>query len=214
MNNALHISCASLVKCSARQICFYRHNKKEKAVTPMMNDGQTFAERSTDSKYVEMRGTYKYGEILMHYAVDEIRVEGKTATFIEHKYLAPNIQVKLWFFELSVLQTALYNALALENKKKHNTKFVTASFYPGTKQKLDLKNHKIVSFLNFGGNYFIVSSTKTKTLVDFYTEKAKASLDYNLAAEFDSKYKHKEYGHLKKYIKIGGLEPIEKIITL
>lgn len=213
MNELIHISVASLVKCSARQLCFYRHNKTEKEVTPMMNEGQTFAQKNTTSKYVEMRGTYDYSKLRLHYAVDEIRVEGKTASFIEHKYLAPGTQVRLWYFEISLLQVALYNALALENKKKHNTKYVTASFYPGKKQTLDLSKHKIVSFLNFGTYYFQVSSTKPEALVDFYTKKAAASLNYDDAAKFDLEFKHKEYNKLKKYIKFGGLEPIEKIIT-
>jgi hypothetical protein len=210
MTEPVNISCASLVKCSAKQICFHRLNKKEQVVTEKMQEGQNYAKRNTISEFVEMRGTFKAAEnIFLHYAVDEIRVEKKVATFVEHKYIEPRSKIERWYFDISVLQVALYSALATENKSR---KYVTATFHPGPKHTLDLAKHDIVSFLDFGTNYFVVNVTDTKALVDFYVEKAKASLGYDTAGEFDAKYKFKEYAQLKKYIKFGGLQPVEEIL--
>lgn len=196
--NELHLSLSQLIKQSAMQTCYLRKNNKAKPVTKAMIQGNDIAIDKSESEYVEMRGTYNHDNLLIHYAFDEVNVNDVSALLIEHKNITSGSPVEMWYFEYSILQTAVYQAFAQVNR---NTKLQTATFYTNKgnpKLELDFGNLYLRSELRMDNRAYTVIATDAKKLVKFYCEKAVATLNYNDAKEFDLKYKHQEYKKLQE----------------
>jgi hypothetical protein len=191
-----HLSLAQLLKQSAMQTCYKRKNNKPVVVTEAMTAGNEIAHQKSESKYIEMRGTYKYEDLLIHYAFDEVEINDVSALLIEHKNITSGSPVEMWYFESCILQTAVYQAFAQVNS---DTMLQTATFHiknGHAKQELDLKNSYLNSQLRLGDKHYTVLVSDAKRLVEFYCRKAVASFEYATAKAFDAEYKFKEYNTL------------------
>lgn len=189
-----HFSTANLIKQSALQLCYLRNNRNKIVVTDGQVKGNAIALSKSRSKYIEMRGTYCYDDMLFHYVFDEV-IDSSRLEFIEHKstmYGTPD-----WYINSSILQMALYSSLVHVND---NSNLVTASFVKGDKHSLSIANRYKVFKVVFDNNTeYTVNSINPEKIVAFYISKAIASMSYDTAREFDLKYKRKEFEILKQY---------------
>ena len=199
MDNVIHMSLSDLLKKSAMQICYLRKNKeKTPPATKQQIEGNIAAHsKAMDEKFVEMRGTYCMDylklRILIHYAFDEISPHDKGCLLIEHKNIPSGSTVELWYRNAAILQTGAYQAFASENPSKH---LETATFYinqGNSKNEFELGTMYLHSELHFGKLVYSVHVPKSREIVDFYKQKAIATLDYSTAKEWDAKYKREEF---------------------
>lgn len=195
----IHMSLSGLLKSSARQLCYLRKNKKEKPVTDEQIEGNEAALKKSVG-LVEMRGTYimetKTLKILIHYAFDEIQPNDESCLFIEHKNIKSGSEVQLWYRNSAILQTAVYQAFAKLNPSKH---LESATFHIKDgyeKKEFELNNRYLRSELHFGNYIYGVTANTPEKLVEFYSQKAVASLEYESAKLWDDRYKFKEYDHM------------------
>ena len=197
-----HLSLAKLLKQSAMQLCYERKNKIVKPATEAQIKGNEMAHKKSESKFIEMRGTYSFKDMLIHYAFDEVQIEDETAKLIEHKNITSGTAIEEWYFNSAILQTATYQAFANTNPNKM---LQTATFFIEQgmpMMELDLTNLYLTSELRMDNMQYEVLLKESKKIVDFYCYKAQCSFDYNLARVFDDKYKFKEYNYLKDLITI------------
>jgi len=210
------MSLSDLLKKSAMQICYLRKNKeKTPPVTPGQIAGNEAAHAKSESEYIEMRGTFKVGmksqDLLIHYAFDEIKLLDKACVLIEHKMIKPGSVVELWYRNASILQTVVYQAFALVNPDRN---LETATFFVdqgNPKLSVNIGNSYIRSELHLGDMVFSATAIKQEKIVRFYVDKAKATLNYDTAKEFDAKYKHKEFELLNEYFNFRTLEESKTI---
>jgi hypothetical protein len=189
----INISCSSLVKKSAKTICYYR-NKKE-YVSPNMIVGSDIADLKISSKYKEMRGTFIHGDLSLHYTFDEVKIDNGIK-LIEHKSIQNKVED--WYIDYSKIQVALYHSLMMLNPNK---KLVTASFYRHNNELNEIEIDKdFESLLIIGDLEYEVKVFNPFKIVNFYLTKAKASLNYHNAEIWDSHWKFKEWEYLNKYI--------------
>ena len=123
-----------------------------------------------------------------------------SALLIEHKNITSGRPVEMWYFELSILQTAVYQAFAHVNPDKH---LQTATFFlqeGNPMMELELNNLYLNSELRMDNKRYKVLVTDAKKLVEFYCWKAKCTFDYTKAKAFDARYKFQEYNYLQKYL--------------
>ena len=197
MDDILHMSLSDLLKQSAMQMCYLRKKNEKKPVTKGQIEGNKVAHAKSESKYMEMRGTYKmFNNLLIHYAFDEIQIEEKSTLLIEHKNIREDRPIELWYLQSSILQTAVYQAFVRENPSKD---LYTATFYVkegNPKLHLKLNNNYLRSELRMGDDHYSVVANDAKALVEFYCNKALATLNYESAKSWDAQYKHKEFHHL------------------
>lgn len=196
----INFSCSDLVKRSAKQICYLRNNAPARPeASPRMLEGNKAAQEQGSPEYKEMRGTYAYKNLLLHYCLDEIVPATNLFTLIEYKHISGSI-VKDWYLESSILQTALYHSLAIENSKKD---YYTATFYrkEGNLIAHLLLDKPLKSLLHMGKNRYWVEPTDTARIVKLFARKAEATLDYSEAQKWDNEFKFREYQKLHKYIK-------------
>jgi|GEM_PF-3044585 len=195
-----HLSLSQLLKQSAMQTCYQRKNNIQKTVTEAMIKGNEVAHAKTVSKYMEMRGTYRIEDKLIHYAFDEVEVNDVSALLIEHKNITSGRPVEMWYFESAILQTAVYQAFAHVNTDKH---LETAVFFlneGNPKMELDITNLYLNSELRMDNKTYKVLVTDAKKLVDFYCYKAVCTFDYTKAKAFDARYKFREYKALQQFL--------------
>ena len=195
-----HLSLSKLLKQSAMQTCYQRKNKVERPVTEAQVKGNEMAHAKSESKFIEMRGTYQHKELLIHYAFDEVQPNNVAARLIEHKNITSGKPVEMWYYESCILQTAVYQAFAQVNPDKH---LQTASFFlaqGNPKMELDLTNLYLTSELQMSEKKYEVLLKDAKKLVEFYCRKAESTFDYDSAKSFDRRYKFKEYQHLQDYL--------------
>jgi len=193
MMNGIHLSLSQLLKQTAMQNCYLRKKKQEKPVTEAMVKGNEIAHAKSESKYIEMRGTYHHRHLLIHYAFDEVTVNDVSAMLIEHKNITSDRPVEMWYFESCVLQTAVYQAFAHVNEDKM---LQTATFFTdqgNPRLELDITNKYLNSQLQMGDKNYTVQVRDHKRLVEFYCEKALATFEWDSARAFDAKYRRKEY---------------------
>lgn len=216
-SNVLHMSLSDLLKKSAMQICYLRKNQeKTPPVTKEQIEGNIAAhEKTLDKRYVEMRGTYELHitdkKILIHYAFDEIQPTDVACLLIEHKNIKSGSTVELWYRNSSILQTAAYQAFAKVNPDK---KLETATFHVkdgNPKVEFELGNQYIRSELHFGPLVYTVIATEPDELVNFFCQKAIASLDYDSARMWDKRYKFKEFDNLHTHLTYRILKDNESI---
>lgn len=186
----MFFSAAQLSKMSAAQICYLR-GKEKKAPTPRQIRGDSFAASHTTSHLVEMQSSYTRGDINIWFTVDEIREHRDRVYIVEHK-MAENAED--WFFKSSLIQTALLGSLS--GLSPH---FKTARWYDGEENyySLPVEHHAL---LNFGGLYYKVNYDLEKVM-RFFLTKARASMSYTTARQFDATYKGKEWEFLKDVVR-------------
>lgn len=139
----------------------------------------------------EMRGTYNEDNIWINFSND-IVCENQ---IIEVKSIRETPEQ--WYFEACVLQCAMYKALL----EKSNKKLVTATFYAemGNPVVETSVSKNVDYYLQFGNDRYLINVKNPDKIVDFYVKKAKASMDWATAKEFDNQYKHKEYIELSNF---------------
>lgn len=212
----IHMSLSDLLKKSAMQICYLRKNK-EKTTQPSEAalEGNEKALGKSESKYIEMRGTYKfkYGKtnISIHYSFDEIVPNEVACLLIEHKNITDNSGVELWYRNSSILQTAVYQSFASLNSDR---KLRTATFFineGNPLQVFDIDKLYLRSELHLGNQIYSVTAVNEQELFAFYLRKATATLSYDTAKEWDTLYKHKEFDHLHNHIKYRLLQQSDRV---
>ena len=194
--NPVNFSAAHLVKFSAKKLCYMRKKELKEEVTDLMLEGNVFADMSSHSPYVEMTNSFKTRKgypIEIFYSIDEISLYENFVVLIEHKMV--KFDPKPYYFHKSLLQTAFYKALVTLS----GTKFKTADYVQGEKKELDIRSRSLFSELNFGGERFGVDCNVNE-LMKFYIRKARSSLRYESAEDFDYKYNQKEWDYLKKFV--------------
>lgn len=175
------------------QLCYLRYNKKDYTPTSNMIKASAEARAKSKSEYIEMRGTYEYNNLLLHYTFDEIRLEDCTVLVEHKKYL----DLK-WYKYNAIAQVALYTSLALLNESKH---YITAKFLKEKRKSLLITN-KIKSILIFGDTEYNVEILNPEKVIEFYITKLYSTFSYNSAKAWDSKWKYKETKHIRQYVKI------------
>jgi len=189
---------------SAKDLCsrscmqikmFAEHPEVRPQPNGNMNNGVSFQHEialSTEGLIgEEMRGYYISDGICINFAND-IVCKNK---IMEVKSL--NREAEEWYFNSCVLQCAFYSALL----HKSNKKLITAKFYsdmgnPVIETTID---NDFMYLLRFGNDTYKIDVTDNDFIVEFFLNKAKASLEWDTAKEFDKIHKHKEYSELKDY---------------
>lgn len=198
-NEVIHMSLSDLVKKSAMQICYLRKNQdRVPEPTPEQIAGSEASLAKALSKLVEMRGTYaipnNFGQtILIHYAFDEIVPNERACLFLERKNIPQGQTVELWYRNAAILQTAVYQAFAKQNEDKH---LETAQYFinqGNPKLEFELGNLYLRSELHLGDIIYGVTATDPKALVDYYIQKAMATMNYDAAKQWDWRHKYKDF---------------------
>lgn len=193
----MNFSASDLCKRSAAQIFYLRNHPNKVYVTPEQVAGIKKQANNSKSKYCEMGGAYRFnGDDVIYFSWDEIilNVDSGKAKFVEHKQVLG--EPAPWFKNSSILQTALYAALAVGQWEYKTSLFHILNGNP--KYKIDLFGYSRNFYLQFGEDIYKIRLVKSQELRDFLTKKALASKKYDTAIEFDRKYKHKEFELLKK----------------
>lgn len=141
----------------------------------------------------EMRGSYIQDNICINFANDIVTND----YILETKSVSKDRPVEDWYFNSSILQCAIYKSLL----SKCGGELVTATFFielgnPLIKTKV---KPNIDYLLHFGEDTYKINVTDTDRIIDFILRKAKASLTWTEAKNFDYHYKHLEYETLKEY---------------
>jgi hypothetical protein len=199
-----YYSLADLIKSSAMQICYVKSNKIIKNVTENMIAG-TKVQIDNSGLYKEMACSFIKDDICISYCIDEIIFNVNDCSFVEHKYVKDINTVEDWYLNKSLLQCAVYNAIAIVNPNK---KYITADFlikkgFPCNELDISIP---INSYLKFGDRIYEVKVLDADKLVDFYFDKSTKCTDYTSAKIFDVQYKHKEYELLNKYFTFNKLD--------
>lgn len=193
----MNFSASDLCKRSAAQIFYLRTHPNKIIVTPEQVAGIKKQANNSRSPYREMGGSYKLtNEDIIYFSWDEVilNVDSGKAKFVEHKQVLG--ESESWYKNNSILQTALYGALALQQWEFKTSLFHILNGNP--KHKIDLFGYSRSFYLQFGKESYRVRLLKSTKLLNFLKEKALASKTYNTAIEFDKQYKHKEYQILKE----------------
>lgn len=194
MENLVSFSAKDLCSRSAMQIKMFREKPELKPV-PTINQLNGISYQDEVAKRVkgligqEMRGTYIKDNICINFSND-IVCEDK---IIEVKTVRGTDGID-WYFDNSILQTAAYKAL-MENSNK---KLVTSKFYveqgnPYVETRMSVFDY----YLLFGVDLYKIEVNDGKKIVDFLVRKAKASLYWDTAREFDREFKRREFEVLK-----------------
>ncbi len=202
----INISCSDLIKKSAKAICYFRKKRKQFLVTENMIKGNESAERKIISELKEMRGTFVFDNVLLHYTFDEIQKTKNKITLVEHKNIEEDSVVEDWYLNYSLLQVAFYHSLLILNPSKE---YFTALFFRKqgfNTNYLKLETEKIQSILFIGTEKYLIKPISPEIIVDFYFNKAIASMEYESAIEWDLNWKFKEYDNLKKTFSVKKLK--------
>lgn len=207
----INYSASDLLKSSAAQIVYKKnrmrmYNEKEKPTKRQLK-GNENAERVSTSELIEMRGTYVFKKHLIHFTFDEIQKKDDHILFIEHKFIDDENNLEDWYINSSLLQTALYQALAMKTKEYITAKFMRKTHevnYLEIKKKEKRRSELLFSNENFMRRYEVIV-TDPKKLIKFFTDKLKYTLidgikladSYEKAREWDKKFKRKEFELLK-----------------
>lgn len=149
----------------------------------------------------ELCGCYKFGEHEIFYAFDEVRA-GEVTKLIEHKSL--QYPDKGSYFNKSLIQVALYQSLLRLNPNKF---YQTAKFASKLHKDCLYIDGKTVSILNFDGTRYKVRPTNQRKIVEFYCQKAAASLTYPTARKWDEKCRNKDVDLVLQFIDYSKLKP-------
>lgn len=205
----IKVSASKLIKQSAKQIVYFnlkwKRYRQRKPVTDGEKEGSEQQLKVSTSKFIEMRGTYELGNILIFFAFDEIIVNGEDVLIIEHKSMDNN-EIEDWYLHYSIIQVAFYSSLA-----KDIDDYYTACFLR--------KTHK-TNYLNLRGKkrcYKLIFTHECNTIIeyeikpifpekiiDFYIGKLNSTLNnsYDEAVEWDNLYKRKEWDCLRDFIDV------------
>lgn len=97
-----------------------------------------------------------------------------------------------WFFNMSLVQCAVYSVLSLYcNYDLHTAKFYTNQGNPYKRYKYERET--VPYYLYFGDEVYRIDISDIDSILNFIVEKAIACLEWETAREFDKKYKHMEY---------------------
>ena len=222
-------SAASLVKRSASQLIYLqKNNNAQIEPTARMKLAMRYQNAaSAETSFKEMGGSVHVSTgtsnqvNLICFSVDEVQTikeawkEKVTTRLIEHKFLDNLGPIPDWFLQQSIIQVALYGALASQINEMKTAKFHVDQgndFYAYSLRNTTLENLLVFTMSNqaTGEEIDPTATVKTKVykikpsqeVLDFYTIKAEcvASKSYSKAKEFDLKYKWKEWELLNEYI--------------
>lgn len=142
----------------------------------------------------ELGGVFNYDDISIYFSNDIVCYD----KIIEIKQV--NGQYEDWFLKNSMLQCALYCSFI----RLGSNYLTTSNFFlkEGNDKKSIIVNPNIDYFLQFGNKLYKINVYNPTMIVNFFLNKAIASLDYESAKQFDNLYKHNEFELLKKYFRV------------
>lgn len=192
----INVPLSDLIKYSAKQLCYLRKNKS------LQLNKHHYIIQNKLTTYYNMRGVYKTTvddlELNIMYVLKELQVNDLGACIMEFKN-TPGI-IPLWYRQYAILQSATYQAFV---KLNDNTVLQTASYAindGATPMEFDIENRYIRSELHIGTELFNIYVSNSKKLVQYYIDKAIASMTYNTANKWDKIHKHKGYDSLNNVI--------------
>jgi hypothetical protein len=119
---------------------------------------------------------------------------------MEVKSYDPNKTEGDWFFNSCCLQTAFYKSiLESTNGDTYTPKF---RLRDGYKMQYKKVNPEIPYHLQFGDKQFNITVNNKDKIIDYFVNKAIASLDKWDSRYWDMHHKHKEYNELKQYFNV------------
>ena len=144
----------------------------------------------------EMRGEYETDALRIYFSNDIVCND----YIMEVKSVDKTREVADWYFKSSVVQCAVYKSLLMMG----NGWLTTSTFFVdmGNPRINECVNTNIDYYLLFGDEKYKVNVTNPKDIVGFICTKAKASLDWTEAKNFDNFYKHKEYDMLQNWFNV------------
>jgi hypothetical protein len=200
MNSSV-FSTSDLIKRSASQILYLLNHPKDRGVSDLKRKGVEHQEAmSTSGSFREMRGTFAMKDVTLHFCWDEVIVSAKRHLAF-HEIKQPGSET--WYYDNSVLQTAVYAALT-----EQSFELVTATFHTratGEKQTLDITLQQKDYYLLFGDRKIKVTVKKRLPLILYYVDKAKmihraaVDKDWSLVKRYDEEYKFKDVEMLHKF---------------
>lgn len=202
----IHISAAMLVKSSMKALVYKELNKVPTEATPGILKGREWEDKVSDPRaFREMRGSVYTDDYALHFSWDNVREDTKHIMCTEIKQIR-NYPPKAWYAWNGFIQVALYAGLTFDVDE-----LVTATFAKERygEKKVNLKQPKPLVFrFLFQEHYFEVQPSFE--IVGFYHGKAKTyakaitagdpQRSYDIADQWDEKYKHKDWKLLKQYL--------------
>lgn len=191
----INFSAADLVKKSAAQIKYF-YDRKIKYVSDMQKMGVQYQKEKAESLGItaeEFRGSYKDGNILIHFSNDMITDD----KIIEVKMIIGEYED--WFLEGSLLQCAFYKSMIMLSETDPVYLF-TPKFRikEGYEREIITVPRNIDYHLLFGNDEYNIVVNNPKKIVDFFVEKAKIIAessyhDYDNVKKHDEKFKFKYF---------------------
>lgn len=200
----MDLSAKDLCSRSCMQIkMFHEHPELKPKPTFNMLEGERHHKEVVDKLKdvigMEMGGCFSFntGEVFRVWFSNDVLCE---KGIIEIKSVNKERESS-WYFNNSCTQCAVYSCLS------HICKYDlrTAKFFvnQGNPYQRHVYQQMIVPyFLYFGDEVYRIDVTDATAILDFISEKASSCADWDLAREFDRKYKHMEYKILSQYFKV------------
>lgn len=197
----MNYSASNLVKQSASQIAYMALKKIKHEATPRQFRGNSYASQVVKKEVAseEKRGIISLGDDLLFFTIDMVR----PPLLVEIKMVEG--EPEPWYLEQSVLQSALYAALAGKVTQLDTPIFKKKEGY---KQEIIDRPENFIYQLWFGEDKYEVQPSeelyKHYLLKMQVINKTIANKDFAPVRAFDAKFKHKEFGIFKpKFSAVG-----------
>lgn len=189
-------------------IKYQRDHNTPVVVTEGMKIGEDFQKEVTPEGpgiYVEMQGMYNMGNgIEIGFSNDYVsKIIGEPWYICEIKSVrdkAPD-----WYKASCIIGAAFYKALVIGSAKHGLTKLVTAPFEyernGNISHTIEIPCH-IDYILQFGYNRYKIELSDYKAILAFFEDKARQTLDWTTAKQWDNVYHKNMWSMLKGFIQV------------
>ena len=190
-----YFAASELCRRSALALKYRRDNNIVDSVNENMLAGEKHQLAYTpQNAFPEMRGTFVHNYININFCIDYI-VPNEYACEVKSLRIDEN-----WYKAACIVQCGFYKAMIMSGVNN----FQTATFmFEKTNVRHELLVDKnIPYYLQYGMDSYLIETDKPERIVDFFVDKAIASLEWDTAREFDNKFKRHEWPILKNYIQV------------
>jgi len=193
-------SLSILLKSSCKQL--FKFNLWEgSSFSEQKKRSQAYGNQKANEKikqYRELRIDFEHkGIFLIIGCVDEIRVTERNLLFVEHKNTEG--EEPSWLETNGIIQAAALEALYFYRRNKV---LRSASFIPKDEKQVLTVEKSVKSFLWINDRKYSIKIKPGghKEIIRFLLTKIRASRNWDTAARFDEKYKHKEWDYFKQFV--------------
>lgn len=159
------------------------YSKVSADLSKIREAGNKYAKEHTEG-ISEVSSIALCGEVRIKFNIDEILKLNGRYYATEHKQPPDSTSSISTYLQISLLQTALYGALA------ERTLMPFIYWKDGKQDFLLVNRTRLVHTLNFGGTRYRINVTEPDPLIRFFFTKARASFSYEKSGRFDEIYKH------------------------